>query len=409
MSRHINRLNAAKVRTITRPGRYADGGGLWLQVDAIRRSWLFRYTFGGRRRKIGLGPVATLGLADARVEAQKLHAKLRDGIDPLAHRRATLAAHRLDQLKSITFSQAALKYIASHSAGWKNLKHANQWTQSLKAHAEAVIGMIAVQDIDTGMVMRVLEPIWTTTNETAVRVRGRIEAILDWSKVNGYRTGENPARWKGHLDHLLAKPSRVQKVVHHAALPFSEIHGFVQTLRQQSGVGAAALEFTILCAARTAETIGAKWDEVDLDAKRWTIPAARMKAGKAHTVPLCAKAIEILESMHMLGGVYVFPAANPKRPLSNAAMSSVLKRMKVATTVHGFRSTFSDWAAEKTSYQHEVREMSLAHAVSSAVEASYRRGDLFEKRVGLMNDWARYIDTKPGSTTDKVVQIRSAS
>ncbi|MCX7063035.1 MAG: Arm DNA-binding domain-containing protein, partial [Proteobacteria bacterium] len=207
MSRHINRLNAAKVRTITRPGRYADGGGLWLQVDAIRRSWLFRYTFGGRRRKIGLGPVATLGLADARVEAQKLHAKLRDGIDPLAHRRATLAAHRLDQLKSITFNQAALKYIASHSAGWKNLKHANQWTQSLKAHADAIIGTIAVQDIDTGMVMRVLEPIWTKTNETAVRVRGRIEAILDWSKVNGYRTGENPARWKGHLDHLLAKPS----------------------------------------------------------------------------------------------------------------------------------------------------------------------------------------------------------
>jgi integrase len=407
MSRLINRLNAAKVRTITRPGRYADGAGLWLQIDKTRRSWLFRYTFGSRPRKIGLGPIATLGLADARIEAQRLHAQLRDGIDPLVHRRATRSAQRLQQLKSITFREAAAKYIASHSAGWKNLKHANQWTQSLKAHVDAIIGTTPVQDIDTALVMRVLEPIWTTTNETAVRVRGRIEAILDWSKVNGYRTGENPARWKGHLDHLLAKPSKVQKVVHHAALPFSEIHGFVQTLRQQSGVGAAALEFTILCAARTAETIGATWDEIDLDAKRWTIPAARMKAGKAHTVPLCTRAIEILESMRALGGVYVFPAA--KRPLSNAAMSSVLKRMRVATTVHGFRSTFSDWAAEKTGYQHEVREMSPAHAVSSAVEASYRRGDLFDKRVGLMNDWARYIDTKPGSTTDKVVQIRSAS
>jgi hypothetical protein len=222
MSRLINRLNAAKVRTITRPGRYADGAGPWLQVDETRRSWLFRYTFGGRQRKIGLGPIATIGLADARIEAQRLHAQLRDGIDPLAHHSATRSAQRLRQLTLISFREAASKYIAAHSAGWKNLKHANQGTQSLKVHADAIIGTTPVQDIDTGMVMRVLEPIWTTTNETAVRVRGRIEAILDWSKFNGYRTGENPACWKGHLDHLLAKPSKVQKVVPRGAAVFRD-------------------------------------------------------------------------------------------------------------------------------------------------------------------------------------------
>ena len=349
----------------------------------------------------------TLSLANARIEAQNLHAVLRTGVDPLEHRRRQHAAQRLEQLKSITFSEAAKKYIASHRDGWKNVKHSEQWTQSLAMHAEPVIGKLPVQDIDTALVMRVLEPIWKTTNETAVRVRGRIESILDWSTVHGYRTGANPARWKGHLDHLLPKPTKVAKVVHHPALPFAHIHEFVTDLRAREGVAARALEFTILCAARTGETLGARWGEIDIEAKRWTISGERMKAGKPTRLPSTPRAIEILASLPRTSD-FVFPNERGRK-LSDATMAAVLKRMKRVVTVHGFRSTFRDWAGES-----HVEVPARGHRVVPGARGRQRRREGVRAQRSVRQACAtdggraRYIDTKPG-TTGNVISIRSAS
>jgi integrase len=256
------------------------------------------------------------------------------------------------------------------------------------------IGKLAVADVDTALIIKVLRPIWSTKNETASRVRGRMESILAWATVNGFRNGDNPATWRNHLDKLLAKPSKVQKVTHHPALPYTEMGAFMASLRQQKGMAALALEFTILTAARTGETIGAVWSEIDLDGKVWTVPAARMKAEKDHRVPLCSRAIEILTELKKTGSAFVFPGPNPKKPLSNMAMLTLLRRMeRTDLTVHGFRSTFRDWAAERTAYPHEMAEMALAHTVDSKVEAAYRRGDLFKKRIAMMQDWQKHCDT----------------
>lgn len=290
----------------------------------------------------------------------------------------------------MTFKQCAQAYIKAHEAGWKNDKHIAQWTSTLERYVYPTMGALPVAAIDTGLVMKCLEPIWTAKTETASRVRGRIESILDWAAVRKYRLGENPARWKGHLDHLLPSRAKMQKSDHHAALPYDQIGSFMLDLAQQEGNGARALELAILTATRTSEVLGAIWDEFDLDKKIWTIPANRMKAGKEHRIPLSDSALAILEKQKASKvGEYIFFGQRDKKPLSNMAMLMVLRRMKRDDlTAHGFRSTFRDWVAERTSYPAEVAEMALAHAVSDKVEAAYRRGDLFEKRVQVMRDWA---------------------
>jgi integrase len=395
MARKYNQLSPRRVSSVTKRGRYADGGGLYLQVSSNgAKSWLFRYMMNNKARQMGLGSVRTFSLPEARETATKCRKLVYEGIDPIDHRNLERGQIRADTAKAMTFKDCAEKYISAHSPGWKNIKHTNQWTNTLVTYAYPVFSNLPVQTIDTGLVMKVLEPIWVTKSETASRVRGRIEAILDWASARKYREGENPARWKGHLDKLLPKRGKVQKVKHHPALPYDQIGAFMERLRQREGVAARGLEFKILTAARTAEVIGAKWDEYDLDQAIWTVPSERMKGGKEHRVPLSGAVVTIMEQMSRVKiSDYVFPGGKRNRPLSNMAFNQLLKRMGVSNAVavpHGFRSTFRDWAAEKTGVQNEVSEMALAHTVSSKVEAAYRRGDLFDKRRRLMDSWAEY-------------------
>jgi len=316
---------------------------------------------------------------------------LLEGKDPIEHRKNRLTAMRLDAARTMTFSACASAYIEAHKSGWKNEKHANQWKSTIDTYVNSIIGELPIGDVDSGLVMKCLNKIWNDKPETASRVRGRIESILDWAKVLGYRAGENPARWKGHLDNLLPARSKVARVEHHPALPYAEIPDFMVALKQQPGFGARALEFSILNATRTGEVIGAKWDEVDLDAALWIIPAERMKAGEEHRVPLSSSAVAILQAIQPLGEAFLFPGRLRNTPLSNMSLLATLKRMnRNDLTTHGFRSTFRDWAAETTVYPSEVVEMSLAHTIGSKVEAAYRRGDLLEKRRRLMDDWATY-------------------
>jgi integrase len=318
-------------------------------------------------------------------------------LDPIDARKVERAQRALEAAKTLTFREAAAKYIASHQAGWKNPKHALLWKNTLATYAEPVMGDLSVQAIDTGLVLRVLEPIWRTKPETASRVRGRIEAILDWAKVRGLRQGENPTQWRGHLEHILPAKLKVRRVKHHAALPYAELPNFMATLRAQEGTGARALEFTILTVARTCETLGATWNEVNASERLWAVPPERMKAGKEHRVPLSARALAILneaKSARTSESRFVFPGGRRGKPLSNMAMTTVLRRMvRDDVTVHGFRSTFRDWAAERTNFPSEVLEMALAHAVSDKVEAAYRRGDLLAKRHLLMAQWETYCTT----------------
>ncbi|MFN0317149.1 MAG: tyrosine-type recombinase/integrase, partial [Burkholderiales bacterium] len=313
----------------------------------------------------------------------------------------------LEVAKAITFAQCAAAYIESHKAGWRNAKHAEQWTNTLETYAGPVIGPLPVQDVDTGLVLKILEPIWASKPETASRLRGRIENVLDWAKARGYRSGENPARWKGHLNQLLPALSKKHRVTHHKAMPFPEVGGFVAKLRELPSTSARCLEFTILTAARTSEAIYARPEEFDLGAGTWTIPASRMKAQTEHRVPLSLRAVEIVAEMLNSAQDYVFPGARKGKALSNMTMLNLLERMEVKATVHGFRSSFRDWAAERTAFPHEVCEMALAHTISNAAEAAYRRGDLFEKRAKLMTTWADYIDTP--RTEGEVIPMRNAA
>lgn len=391
--RHHNRLSALAVGRLKEPGMYADGGGLYLQVSRSgTKSWIFRFALSGREREMGLGPLHTVSLSEARdlaLEARKL--KLR-GLDPIDARNGERSAKRLEDAKAVTFKQAAAAYIKANQAAWKNAKHAAQWEATLATYAEPIFGDFAVAAIDTTLVLKAIEPIWTAKPETASRLRGRIETILDWATVRGFRHGDNPARWRGHLDKLLPSKNKIRTVTHHAALPYKELPAFMQVLADQAGVGARALEFTILTAARTSEVIGARWEELDVASATWTVPKERMKAGREHRVPLSASALKILEAMAAIRtSDYVFPGGKKDRPLSNMALLAALKRMKRSDlTAHGFRSTFRDWAAETTDYPGEVVEMALAHTVANKVEAAYRRGDLLEKRKGLMSDWSRF-------------------
>lgn len=382
-------FTARKVETITAKGMHHDGHGLYLQVTETGKSWVYRYTLHGRSREMGLGPLHTISLKEAREKAAACRKLKLEGIDPLEHRNREIAESRLQAASAVTFKDAAERYIKAHKASWRNPKHAEQWPSTLNSYVYPVFGDISVQAVDVGLVMKVLEPIWTTKAETASRVRGRIETVLDWATAHGHRTGENPARWRGHLENLLPKRSKVQRVEHHAALPFRDIAGFMAALRKQEGIAASALEFLILTASRTSETIGVTWEEIDLEHAAWTIPANRIKMEKEHRVPLSASALAVLERVKKLGTEgFVFPGGKPKRPLSNMAMAKLLERMgRDDITVHGFRSTFRDWAAECTYAPREVAEKALAHSISDKVEAAYRRGDLFEKRRKLMEEW----------------------
>jgi integrase len=415
-TKHVTgKLSATRVERERTPGRYADGGGLYLQVGPTGgKSWLFRYMLAGKAREMGLGPVDSLELAKARKAAERCREQLNAGVDPIeareADRAAGKAAAALELAKVRTFKDCAESYIKAHRDGWKNAKHADQWTNTLTEYAYPVLGALPVSKVDTGLVLQVLEPIWKTKAETASRVRGRIESVLDWARVRKYREGENPARWRGHLDKLLAKRSKVAKVQHHPALPYAEAGQFVKALRGLEGISARALEFIILTAARTSEAIGAKWDEFDLKAGTWTIPADRMKARRPHTVPLSPAALAILEAMkaHKVGE-FVFPGAKAGKSISNMACLKVLERMKRGDlTVHGFRSTFRDWAAECTNFPREVAEAALAHTIGDKVEAAYRRGDLIAKRRALMEAWAKHCGTTKTGDVRGIREKRSA-
>jgi integrase len=404
------KLAATKVQKTNKRGMYGDGGGLWLQVRKPHvKSWVFRYTINGKARAMGLGSTETIPLEDAREEAARCRRLVRDGKDPIAERNAGKAKSHLAAANSITFKECAAAYVEQHRAGWRSAKHAEQWPSTFATYAEPVFSALPVQRIDTGLVMRVLQPIWTTKPETAARVRGRIEKVLDWAKVQGYREGENPARWRGHLAALLPPRSKVARVEHHAALPYRQVGEFMTALRKQETTAASALEFAILTTARTGEVIGARWAEIELDEALWTIPAQRTKAHREHRIPLAPAAVAVLQKMRERAeGEFVFAGATPRGSLGNEAMSGLLERMdRFDITVHGFRSSFRDWAAEQTAFPREVAEMALGHAVGSAVERAYQRGELREKRRKLMEAWAAYCaaPVKGG----KVVQMRRAS
>lgn len=394
-TRSLNRLSAVGVQKAAKPGMYADGGGLYLQVRGpTSKSWIFRYKLGGRAREMGLGPLAVVSLAKARELATDARKQCFENIDPLELKREQQAVREAEQEKARvpTFDEATTAYLRSNSAGWKNSKHAQQWSSTLATYASPHFGKWPVDNIDLKAILKALQPIWTTKTETAGRVRGRIEAVLDWATVLGHRSGDNPARWRGNLDKVLPMQRRVSKVKHHAALPFEATPAFFRELSARPEMAARALLFTILTASRTSEVLGMRWFEVDLDKGVWTVPSVRMKAGREHRVPLAGPAVTLLQKLSPgLPADLVFPGPGDDRPLSINAMPAVLKRMKmVDVTVHGFRSSFRDWAAEKTDTANEVVEAALAHTIGNKVEAAYRRGDLFEKRRALMTGWSEF-------------------
>ena len=370
---------------------YGDGGGLWLCVTSKNAaSWLFRYSLDGKAREMGLGPFRDVTIADARERATAARRLRAAGIDPITERDRMAAAARLEAARAITFKEASQQYIAAHKAGWKNDKHAAQWPSTLERFAYPIIGNLPVGAVDVGLVVKTLQPIWSQKPETAGRLRGRIEAILDWATVRGYRQGENPARWRGHLENLFPRKSKVRRVKHHPALPFADLPKFMAKLAAQPGVSARALRFTILTAARTGEVIDAQKPEVNAEQAIWTVPAKRMKGGREHRVPLAREALALLGN-DLEGEGHLFTSIKTRKGLSNMAMLETLRRMgRDDLTVHGFRSTFRDWASETTNFPNEVIEMALAHVIEDKTEAAYRRGDLFEKRKKLMNAWVKY-------------------
>lgn len=410
-------LTVQGILRLNSPGRFADGGGLYVCVrpaarNGVRRTWAFRYMVAGRATELGMGPVALLSLADAREEAAEYRKALRLGIDPLRRKRDARDAQRAETAQRVTFQECAGRFIEAHKPGWRNPKHGDQWTATLKTYAYPVFGDLPVGAVDTGLVLKVLEPIWTMKTETASRVRGRIESVLDWAKVRGYRAGENPARWRGHLDKMLPARSKVARVEHHKALPYADVPAFCGRLRSATSISAKALEFLIMTGSRTGEVILARWPEVDLSEKVWTVPGDRMKGGREHRVPLSDRAVAILKSLPREdGSEFLFLGGTRGKPLSSMAMLELLRGMlpDSGTTTHGFRSTFRDWAAEQTSYPGEVAEAALAHVVGDKVEAAYRRGDLFEKRRKLMRDWARYLENNSAGTVTRLRprQVRS--
>lgn len=409
MPKIATEMSALEVGRLREPGYHFVGNvaGLILQVtESGARSWLLRVKVGVRRREIGLGSYPSLSLADARARARGIREKIFSGADPIEERQAARRAHIAAQRRAITFADAAKRYIAANEAGWKSSKHSAQWTATIAVYAYPVIGELAVSEIETAHVINILEPIWTTKSETASRLRGRIEKVLDWAKARGFREGENPARWQGHLNSILPAKSKVAKVEHHAALDYRRIGAFVSALKEVQGMGARALEFAILTAARSGEVRGAKWAEIDLAAKVWIIPPERMKAGREHRVPLTDAALKLLEDVPRVSNCeLIFPNAKAGQ-LSDMTLTAAIRRMDKdwtkaggngwrdsagsIVTAHGFRSSFRDWAGETTAHPREVIEHALAHRLKDKAEAAYARGDLLLKRRRLMTDWGRY-------------------
>ncbi len=421
MARGIHKLATAKVKN-AKPGLHSDGGCLYLQSTVgkegnVRRSWIFRYELDGRRRDMGLGSLDTISLAQARERARQHRERLIDGIDPLEHRKSRQSESNAEAAALMTFDQAAAAYIAAHESGWHNIKHAAQWRSTLKTYVSPAIGKLSVLAIDVEHIRKILEPIWTKKHETARRVRMRIESVLGYAyTVKKQKDRQNPARWRGHLENLLAKRSKADKVKHFPALPYEQVGSFAAALREREGIGALAFEFAILTASRTGEVRAATLDEIDLKNRLWTVPAERMKAGRKHQVPLSDAAMAVLhkvrEITRKIGGnvgrsEFVFPNDRNGDGLSENVFIATLDRMKRRDiTPHGFRSTFKDWASECTAFPNEATEMALAHAVGDKVEAAYRRGDLFEKRRKIMTAWAKYC-SEPSRESGAVIPMRA--
>lgn len=415
MARGINKLSAMMVNKIAVAGMYGDGAGLYLLVSpSLSKSWIFRYTMEGKQREMGLGALHTISLAEARALALEARKLIQQGVCPLSEKKRLRARKKLDDAKTKLFKDCAVAYIQSHKKGWKNAKHLYQWERTLEMYVYPVLGELAVADISTELVIRCLEPIWSEKSETATRVRQRIEVVWDWAKVMGYCVGENPARWRGHLDHLLPARRKVAMVKHHEALPYALMAVFMERLRGVNTVGAKALELAILTASRTGEVIGARWDEFNLDEKLWIIPPERMKAKREHRVALSSDAVALLEQLaaHKTGA-FLFSSPHADKPISNMTMMMAKRRIFTSAalpeklkgfediTPHGFRSTFRDWVSEATNYPSDMAEMALAHTLTNKVEAAYRRGDALEKRRQMMEDWAKWcagceiLDFKP--------------
>lgn len=388
-------LTARKVET-AKPGKYSDGGNLYLIVSTTgSRKWVLRFTWRGQAKEMGLGSAASVPLSDARESAATARRKIAQGLNPIDERKRDGGIP--------TFGAMADDVREALSAGFRSDKHKAQWKSTLKTYAAPLRGK-PVDTIGTDDVLAVLKPIWTTKPETASRVRGRIEKVLDAAKAKGFRNGENPARWRGHLDHLLPRPSKLSRG-HHAAMPYEDVATFIAKLREREATAALALELCILTAARSGEILGMRWDELDLDKKIWTVPATRMKAGREHRVPLASRAVTILHQLKTIhDGDFVFPGQTRGKPLSNMAMEMVLRRMKIAgATVHGFRSSFRDWAGNVSSFPREVVETALAHVIGDKAEQAYRRGDALDKRRSLMDAWGAYCDPH---TEGNVLQMR---
>jgi integrase len=416
VARLVEKLTPLGVNKTKQPGYYGDGNGLWLQVSKSgSKSWIFRFTLGGKQREMGLGALHTVNLPEARAKAKDCRFLLLEGKDPVEARNMSKMADALERAKMMTFDQCAKAYIDAHKSSWTNVKHRAQWESTIATYASPTIGSLPVASVDTALVVKVLNPMWQTKTETATRLRGRIESILDWATTSKYRQGENPARWRGHLENLLANPEKVAKVVHHAALPWQDIGKFMRALKQRDGIAARAVEFTVLTATRSGEVRGAKWAEIDLEAALWVIPAERMKGKVEHRVPLSTAALALLNAMPRINNL-VFPGTKEDTALSDMSLTAVLRRMNSTgdenqeqqwldgagrgITVHGFRSTFRDWCAESiaNSFPREVCEHALAHSLPDKVEAAYRRGTLIDKRKLLMQAWADHCFA-PSTTT----------
>lgn len=412
MPKIARELSAIEVSRLKAPGLVSVGvvPGLHLQVSATgARSWILRVKVGTKRRDMGLGQFPGVTLAQAREKARQAREKIEQGHDPILERERAQSRLKAEQASAITFESAARAFMDAKSAEWSNTKHAAQWTATLNTYAYPVIGQLHVAEVKQTHILQILEPIWANKTETATRLRGRIENVLDWAKARGYRTDENPARWRGLLDKLLSSPQKTTKVIHHPAVPVNEVSAFYTALQKRTGIAARALEFTLLTATRSGEVRGATWGEIDLDAGLWVIPANRMKARKEHRVPLSEPAIQILHKLPRIeGSEFVFPAPRAGA-LSDMALTGVMRRMGLAFVPHGLRSTFRDWTAERTNYPRDLAEKALAHVLESKVEAAYQRSDMLERRAHMMDAWANFLATQQTDVKKVVPLARRAA
>ena len=425
MARLIDKLTPLWVSKVKKPGYYGDGGCLWLQVSISgSKSWIFRFTINRKQREMGLGALNTVSLSEARAKSRDLRSMLQEGVDPLANREETKQAEALAKARTMTFDQCAKEYIETHRSGWKNTKHAGQWESTIATYASPVFGSFPVSEVDTSLLVKVLSPIWKDKTETAKRLRGRIERILGWATTSGFRQGENPARWRGHFENLLAEPSKIQIVKHHPSLPWKEIPNFMTALSEQKGIAARALELLIFTATRTSETLEMTWDELNLEAGVWVIPAERMKEKVEHEIPLSTQAIDLLSAIPRISK-FVFTGTKYDSCLSDMSLTAVLKRMHNKSikdggkgwidpkqdnrriTSHGFRSSFRMWGAESVShsFSREVIEFALSHKLPNKVESAYQRGTVFEKRIPLMQSWSDYCSKSQASATVSPIRL----